>query len=212
MPVENTDLETMCAAGWTTAEIAVATGMSIAAVRHRARQLELTLVKDKSRGHVLVRDLLRQYIGAVVVKEEYHIGGRLHLDFYIPDWSLAIEYDGIQHRQENKFFHGGREGFLDSQTRDRTKDNWCQEQGVHLWRIPNLTEITSSNLLAAIEEASFISPPSPQIQPKRQKAKLSTRSIPKATEEQKERQRAYRKEQYQRLKRMKNERLTATGD
>lgn len=54
----------------------------------------------------------------------------LRFDFYIPDLSLAIEIDGPGH------FIDTYGPASDVQRRDRIKDAFCSERGIHLVRIP----------------------------------------------------------------------------
>lgn len=45
----------------------------------------------------------------------------LRLDIYLPDISLAIEIQGIQHYEMNSFFHKDSSGFLEANLRDKEK-------------------------------------------------------------------------------------------
>ena len=58
----------------------------------------------------------------------------LPFDFYLKDYNLNIEYDGIQHFVPIEFF-GGEEAFRGVQKRDAIKTQWCQENEVNLLRI-----------------------------------------------------------------------------
>lgn len=54
-----------------------------------------------------------------------------HLDVFIPELSLAIEYMGKQHYEPVEFF-GGEEGFHQIVERDREKAATCQKAGINL--------------------------------------------------------------------------------
>ncbi len=54
-----------------------------------------------------------------------------HLDIYIPDVSIAVEFMGEQHYRPIDFF-GGKAGFDDVQVRDRRKQHLCSSNGVEL--------------------------------------------------------------------------------
>lgn len=54
-----------------------------------------------------------------------------HLDVYIPDASIAVEFMGEQHYRPIDFF-GGQAGFGDVQLRDRRKQRLCKSYGVEL--------------------------------------------------------------------------------
>jgi hypothetical protein len=58
----------------------------------------------------------------------------LFFDFYLPDFNLAVEFDGIQHFKAVKRF-GGKSSFKQTQIRDKIKNEFCQEKGIHLLRI-----------------------------------------------------------------------------
>lgn len=60
-------------------------------------------------------------------------------DFYLPNYNILIEYDGIQHFQPRKF--GGcsqkqaEENFQKTQEHDKFKNQWCKENNIKLIRI-----------------------------------------------------------------------------
>lgn len=60
--------------------------------------------------------------------------GRQHLDIYISELDIAIEYQGIQHRKPVEFF-GGIEGLKATQERDARKKILCQANNVTLIEI-----------------------------------------------------------------------------
>lgn len=59
----------------------------------------------------------------------------LPFDFYLPYYNIAIEYDGEQHFRPVDFF-GGKEKFKKQLNHDRTKDEFCKNNGITLLRIP----------------------------------------------------------------------------
>jgi len=58
----------------------------------------------------------------------------LPFDFYLEDFNLCIEYDGIQHFIVNDRF-GGEIGFYETKRRDEIKTNFCIENDIKLIRI-----------------------------------------------------------------------------
>ena len=56
------------------------------------------------------------------------------LDFYIPDYNIAIEYQGRQHFYPNKIFGGDKE-FIKIQERDKRKYQKCLENNVKIFYI-----------------------------------------------------------------------------
>ena len=57
--------------------------------------------------------------------------GRQRLDIFIPNYKIAIEYQGKQHFQPVERF-GGEEAYLKNQERDKRKAELCQKNGVAL--------------------------------------------------------------------------------
>lgn len=57
--------------------------------------------------------------------------GRQHLDVYLPDLKVALEYQGEQHDRPVEFF-GGEEAFRKNLQRDRRKLKKCNENGVRI--------------------------------------------------------------------------------
>ena len=56
----------------------------------------------------------------------------LPFDFYLPDYNMCIEYDGIQHFKDNGWF---RDSCEQIQKRDKIKDGYCLGKGIRLVRI-----------------------------------------------------------------------------
>lgn len=56
----------------------------------------------------------------------------LRFDIYLPDISLAIEIQGIQHYEQNNFFHSSALSFIDANVRDREKRNLAHSNGIEI--------------------------------------------------------------------------------
>lgn len=56
-------------------------------------------------------------------------------DFYLPELNLCIEYDGEQHYYPIDGF-GGQKGFEIRIKNDQIKNKFCEDNGIHLLRIP----------------------------------------------------------------------------
>ena len=61
---------------------------------------------------------------------QYKIG-RLRLDFFLPDYNIGIECQGIQHFKPVEMF-GGEDAFIDQTRRDELKKNLCKKNNVYL--------------------------------------------------------------------------------
>ena len=58
----------------------------------------------------------------------------LSFDFWLPDYNICIECDGIQHHKAVEFF-GGEERLEEQIIKDSIKDEWCKQNGIYLIRI-----------------------------------------------------------------------------
>lgn len=67
---------------------------------------------------------------------------KLRFDFYLPEYNVCIEYDGIQHYKPIKWF-GGESGFTQTKIRDEIKNNYCLENNIHLYRIKYNDDVIS---------------------------------------------------------------------
>lgn len=66
--------------------------------------------------------------------------GRQHYDIYIPEYKIAIEYQGAQHHKPIEYF-GGEEAFVKNQERDKRKKEISRVNGVVLFEVlPNYDE------------------------------------------------------------------------
>ena len=109
--------------------------------------------QSKSVGQFLLGRIIRSVYGLqAVLLEEFPIPEeRLWLDFYLPHHSLAFEYQGQQHDEFNKFFHGDKSGFVKSQKRDERKRQWCEMNNIVLIEVRG--NVTVEQLQALIQDA-----------------------------------------------------------
>lgn len=68
----------------------------------------------------------------------------LSYDFYIPDQSILIEYQGIQHYKSVDYF-GGEDQFKRQQKHDRLKSDYAENNNYNLIAVP-YTEDTFSKI------------------------------------------------------------------
>lgn len=80
-----------------------------------------------------------------------------HLDIYMPELSIAIEYQGIQHEAPVEYF-GGEQAFNHRQRLDARKHRRCKRNGVHLiyvypgYVLRDILEQLMSNKLYALKK------------------------------------------------------------
>jgi hypothetical protein len=75
--------------------------------------------------------------------------GRQHLDIWIPSYSVAIEYHGLQHFQSVEFF-GGEDAFRLVQERDNRKRSLCEKNKIRLVEIAYDQDIDDTKLKSLI--------------------------------------------------------------
>lgn len=70
----------------------------------------------------------------------------LELDFYLPEYNIAIECQGIEHFEPRDFF-GGEQEFKNTTERDIRKQKLCEENGIKLlyYTSDNLIMLSTSN-------------------------------------------------------------------
>lgn len=72
----------------------------------------------------------------------------LRYDFYLPEYNTLIEFDGQQHYEFVKKFHGTQERFVKCQERDTIKTEYAETNGIHLLRIKYSQEKEIDNILS----------------------------------------------------------------
>lgn len=91
--------------------------------------------RKESEGERDIRRLLELY-GVNFIKEKRFVDCRdikpLPFDFYLPDYNLCIEFDGMQHF-EPRF---GERKFKITQKHDKIKNQYCEDNNINLIRIP----------------------------------------------------------------------------
>ena len=72
-----------------------------------------------------------------------------YFDFYLPDYHILIEYDGIQHFKARNSGWNTDSNLLQTQKRDKIKNQWCKSHNIPLIRIPytHLENICLNDLL-----------------------------------------------------------------
>jgi very-short-patch-repair endonuclease len=85
-----------------------------------------TLKSEKSVGLFLKEKGIK-----VIKQKRFKWLGQLRLDFYLPDYNIAIEYQGEQHFHPVKHF-GGEKRYRDRIERDARKKCLCEQNNVKL--------------------------------------------------------------------------------
>jgi hypothetical protein len=77
---------------------------------------------------------------------------RMHLDIWIPDLKLGIEYQGEQHYIARKDWSNGDQLLLESKIRDEQKRQYCVEEGIHLIEIKYDWKMDIDVLIKALKD------------------------------------------------------------
>ena len=112
----------------------------------------------KSKGQEEISKLLTQHNISFVTEKIFDnfqyetTKGKPRFDFYI-DNKYIIEFDGIQHFENNSFFPLS---LKEQKERDQVKNSWCKENNIPLIRIPywQLSRLKIEDLL--LETSEFI--------------------------------------------------------
>jgi Zn finger protein HypA/HybF involved in hydrogenase expression len=93
---------------------------------------------NSSKGELEIESILRSK-NIIYTKNKAFAGCKyknlLKFDFYLPDYNLCIEYDGIQHFKSISTF-GGDKVFKENKIRDQIKNKFCKTNKIKLLRIP----------------------------------------------------------------------------
>lgn len=187
-------------------EMAMDLGRTELEVTKEIRNLGLSWVRRRkghiSRGQAALTQIMNKLLPGETIETEYHIGERLRLDVYCPRYELAAEYHGRQHFFYTEFFHGDKEGFYASQERDERKQELCKELGISLVIFRYDDTLTEDAVYERLLDCLRNAPTA-----EREIKQGSFKGQP-VYEEYMNRQRAYRKEQYKRMKKYKKERYS----
>lgn len=104
-----------------------------------------------SRGNYVLGKILQHLFPHSIITAEYAIG-KLRLDFFIQRVQIGFEFDGIQHREFNKFFYDTKADFLRAQVRDFKKSELCENMGIGVVRFSDKEKLSFGLVRRKIEE------------------------------------------------------------
>jgi hypothetical protein len=109
---------------------------------------------NESKGEKRINDYLK--LKNIVFIREYKFQDCKHkrllpFDFYLPVYSICIEFDGGLHYKAVERF-GGDKGLKETQLRDQIKTDYCKNNNIKLIRIPyfekkNIEKILDKNII-----------------------------------------------------------------
>lgn len=88
----------------------------------------------KSQGEKSIRDFLEEHKISYIPQKTFAPlnKSKYRFDFYLPDYNLAIEYQGEQHYRDNGYF---KDRLDIIQKRDSVKREYCKKEGIGLLEI-----------------------------------------------------------------------------
>lgn len=78
----------------------------------------------------------------------------MFLDFYLPDYNIAIEVQGEQHYKPSDFF-GGEETFVNQQKRDKKKFDLCKKHNIKIFYLRNRNKYNLNEIMQYINETTI---------------------------------------------------------
>lgn len=179
-------------------EIAKQLEVSVSEVNKKINSLGLSWLKNSrkkmSRGQTALTMIMKKLLPGEEIINEYHIGDKLKLDVFCPQYKIAAEYHGRQHFYYTSRFFESKYDFEQAQKRDEKKLQYCIDNGIALivFRYNDLLteQAVYDRMLTAIRETNFI--------PKKIH-KTSVSSNP-AYQEAKKKNSEYKKKLYRKIK------------
>ena len=100
--------------------------------------------KSRSKVQRQVKKFLKDYWSKCIVYEEFPVyGSRMSVDILNATKKNAVEVQGRQHDEYNKFFHKNKINYLYSMERDFNKKKWLEQNDFQLVEI---LELEAANL------------------------------------------------------------------
>ena len=113
------------------------------------------LLKEYSKGGTKLEYLLKEIFPADKIESEFSLGEKLRVDFVVHSpYNLAFEYDGVQHAEYSSFFHGSKGAFNEAQYRDQRKEVLLKNRGIKLIRLSSL-EMDQTSLQALVDSVGY---------------------------------------------------------
>ena len=117
-------------------EIAKELDIPISVLNKKINHLGLSWAKKSkkkmSRGQTALTMIMQKLLPGEEIINEHHIGNRLRLDVYCPQFKIAAEYHGRQHFYYTSRFFDSIYDFEEAKKRDEKKVQYCKDNGIAL--------------------------------------------------------------------------------
>ena len=99
-------------------------------------------------------NFIPQYL--ISIDSQINLSGKAYIDFYLPDYNLFIEYNGIQHYVAKEYF-GGQLKLEQQQKRDQYVRDYCKNNNINLIEISyeNKTKENIKECLTFLKEKTI---------------------------------------------------------
>lgn len=149
----------------TLTDIAKELGYSFSELNKKINSLGLSWVKEQkkktSRGQSALTQAMKKLFPGQKIINEYHLGERLKIDVYCPEYKIGAEFHGRQHFYYTKRFFESKYDFIQAQKRDEKKIELCKKNDITLVVFRYNDELTEQavydRLLQAIRSSPYVS-------------------------------------------------------
>lgn len=148
----------------TLTDIAKELGYSFPELNKKINSLGLSWVKEQkkktSRGQSALTQTMKKLFPGQKIINEYHLGERLKIDVYCPEYKIGAEFHGRQHFYYTERFFESKYDFIQAQKRDEKKIELCKKNNITLVVFRYNDELTEQavydRLLQAIRSSSHV--------------------------------------------------------
>lgn len=120
----------------TLSQIARELGYNFNELNKKINLLGLSWIKEQkkktSRGQAALTQTMKKLFPGQKIINEYHIGQRLKIDVYCPEYKIGAEFHGRQHFYYTERFFESKYDFVQAQKRDEKKIELCKENNIDL--------------------------------------------------------------------------------
>ncbi|MDP4012659.1 MAG: hypothetical protein Q8R00_03595 [Candidatus Nanoarchaeia archaeon] len=123
----------------------------------RRQLLKLPVIgKGYSRELELLKYVRELFLGETILYRDREALDGYELDIFLPNLKIAFEYQGIQHFEFVKFFHGDLTGLKKQFARDIETKKRCKEKGIKLIEIFYYESLSEQLILTKLIEFGIV--------------------------------------------------------
>jgi len=187
----------------TLTDIAKELGYSFSELNKKINSLGLSWVKEQkkktSRGQSALTQTMKKLFPGQKIINEYHLGERLKIDVYCPEYKIGAEFHGRQHFYYTERFFESKYDFIQAQKRDEKKIELCKKNGITLVVFRYNDELTEQAVYDRLLQVIRLSPHVPN-KDKKNKSSITQNKFYQ------NRKKEYNKRKKEVYKKMKNRR------